>query len=228
MQFLSRRVLKGALLAENPLVLTPRPVEQVPDGGNGDGTSAEADPREAAEAVLAHAREEAERIRRQAYEEGLARGLEDAAAQIEAERARVRERAADLVRQAEAARRETLEALEGEIVELAQAIARKVVMQELSTNPELVRQVAREALALLRDRRQVLVFCHPEDARLLREKQDELTALLPAGATLRFIEDPEVERGGILADSGEGLVDARLDTRWRAALAALRGEGVGA
>jgi len=225
---LSRRVLKGALFAENPLVLAPRPVDPMPDGGDGEAAPAEMDPRELAEAILARAREEAERIRQQAYEEGLARGLREAAAQIEAERARIREHAVDLIRQAEAARRETLEAVEGEIVELAQAIAKKVVMQELSTSPELVLQVTREALALLRDRRQVLVFCHPEDARLVREKQGELAALLPPEATLRVIEDPEMERGGILADSGEGLVDARLDTRWRAALAALRGEGVGA
>lgn len=207
-------------------MLAPKPVSAVPQPAQaGDLAPEDIDPQAKAEEILAAARAEAEEIKRLAYQEGLAQGLEDAVARIEAECARIRQQAAAIIRQAEEVRRETLSALEEEVVKLAQAIAEKVVMQELAANPELVVNIAREALALLRDRRTVVLFAHPEDARLLREKQGELATILPEGATLRIIEDPEMQRGGILADSGEGLVDARLDARWRAVLEALWGEG---
>ncbi|MEW5761997.1 MAG: FliH/SctL family protein [Bacillota bacterium] len=224
MPYSSRRVLKRFVAARAPVALALKPVAP-PVEPEAEAASPEEDPREAAEKLLATARAEAGRLRQEAYEEGLARGLAEAAGRVEAELARARERAAGLIRQAEAERRATLDALEGEIIDLVRAVAEKVVLQELSVNPELVVGAAREALALLRDRQAVILFCHPEDAPLLRERQEELAALLPAGAVLRVIEDPDIGRGGVLADSGEGLVDARLDTRWRAVLDALLGEG---
>lgn len=223
----SRYVMRGVPVGRTPLVLVTRPCPPAAVPGRDSGSGPEGYPpppdpeaelaraRAEAEALLARARAEAEEIARRAREEGYARGLEEARAAMEGELAAAREKARAILQAAEDLRRETLAALDGDIRALALDIAQQAVARQLSLDPGTVEAIAREAIRLVRDREQVILFAHPEDAVLLRERAEELRALLAPQAVFRIVEDAGLTRGGCLVDTGEGLVDARMESRWQ-------------
>jgi flagellar assembly protein FliH len=113
-------------------------------------------------------------------------------------------------------------ALDGAIAQaLAQAatqLARELLRSELQTRPELVAQVATEAVAaLLPSARQISVFAHPQDLPLIHSGAAEALAARSA----RVVADANVARGGVRVESDIGSVDAGIATRWRQAAASL-------
>lgn len=115
-----------------------------------------------------------------------------------------------------------LEAMEQQLAtslaQVAVDIARQVVRTELATRPQLIEQVAHEALGLLvHSAKHIRVRVHPDDHQLLVEQgQLDLDA-----RHARLLADPSVERGGCIVESDIGLIDASIETRWRQTVAAL-------
>lgn len=97
-------------------------------------------------------------------------------------------------------------------------LARQVLRTELTQRPELVAQVAAEAVhAVMMSARHIAVQVHPQDLPLVAEGAAE--ALDARGARLQA--NPSIERGGVFVTSDVGAIDARLATRWAQAAAAL-------
>lgn len=104
------------------------------------------------------------------------------------------------------------------LADTAVALAAQVVRHELQTRPELVAQVAGEAVqAVMLSARHVTVQVHPLDLPLVAEGAEEL--LKARGARLQA--DGTLRRGDVCVDSDVGAVDARVATRWAQAVAAL-------
>lgn len=104
------------------------------------------------------------------------------------------------------------------VAEIAIALARQVVRDEVKTRPELVAAVAQQALAAVLDTAQrVTVRLHPEDHALVAQHAAE--AVSARGA--RLAVDPSMKRGDVLVDSDVGAIDASMATRWRRAVAAM-------
>ena len=97
-------------------------------------------------------------------------------------------------------------------------LARQIVRSELVTRPDLVAQVAQEALdTLLLSARHITLRVHPDDHALVAQGAAEVLATRGA----RLLADAGIARGGCLVESDIGVIDASLDTRWRRAAAAL-------
>lgn len=121
---------------------------------------------------------------------------------------------------------QVLQSLDGELRQLEQsaaaslarvaiALARQVVRSELATHPDKVVQVATEAVnAVMTGARQITVKLHPDDHALVAQGCADL--LEARGA--RLVAEPSVDRGGCLVDTEAGGVDARIATRWAAAM----------
>lgn len=207
------RILKQAPLGDqHPVQLALRQ-----PGGDGAGDREYA----GMEDLRAQAEAEAEEIRNRAYEEGKRRGYADGLAQARSEAGEIRERAREVLREAEAVRRRILTELEPEIRELAVEIAEKLVARQMALEPETIAAVAREALETVRERENVVIYAHPSHTEHLQRAAAELKKLLPAGAVLRVVGDADLEAGGVLVETEEGLVDATADFRWREILKAL-------
>ncbi len=147
------------------------------------------------------------------YREGLGKAGEDAAA--------IRARADDVLNQVEKLRREKLEGLEQEIVDLALEIAERLITVQLSLEQEVILSVASESLRLVADRHSVVLFVSPDELELVESKKDELKSILPARAQLQVVADAAIEPGGCRIDTGQGWVDATMETRREALLKAL-------
>lgn len=108
------------------------------------------------------------------------------------------------------------------VARIATQLARQVVRSELQTRPELVVQVAQDAVnATLLSARQITVYVNPEDQPLIARGAEEILAARGA----RLVGDPDVARGGCRIESDACSVDARLEARWNLAVMAL-GTGV--
>jgi len=104
------------------------------------------------------------------------------------------------------------------VAQTAARLARQVLRAELAQRPELVAQVASEAVnAVLLSARHITVQVHPQDLPLVAEGADE--ALQARGA--RLVADPALARGGVVVESDLGEIDARIEARWTQAAAAL-------
>jgi len=100
----------------------------------------------------------------------------------------------------------------------ATQLARQIVRSELVTRPELVAQVAQEALdTLLLSARHITLRVHPDDHALVVQGAAEVIAARGA----RLLGDAGMARGGCLVESDIGVIDASLDARWRRAAASL-------
>lgn len=120
------------------------------------------------------------------------------------------------------AMQQRLDALEqqlaGRVAGVSLELARQVVRSELIERPELVVEVAEEALsALLSSARQIVLRLHPEDHALVQGRLDEI--LQSRGA--RLVADASIRRGGCLVDSDIALVDATVESRWERAAGAM-------
>ena len=108
--------------------------------------------------------------------------------------------------------------LAGRVAGVSLELARQVVRSELIDRPELVVDVAEQALsALLSSARQIVLRLHPEDHALVHGQLDEL--LQSRGA--RLVADTSITRGGWLVDSDIALVDATVESRWERAAGAM-------
>ena len=104
------------------------------------------------------------------------------------------------------------------VARTALQLAQQVLRHELASNPALVADVATEAVnAVLLSARHVVVHVHPQDLPLVAEGAAE--ALEARGA--RLVADAGLQRGDVRVDSDVGHTDARVETRWAQALAAL-------
>lgn len=101
-------------------------------------------------------------------------------------------------------------------VEVATALAERVVLDRVALDPALARRALEEALKALRGDA-VLVRVHPVDEA---ECRDAIAALAP---TATVVVDREVERGGVVVEGRVGVVDARPSLRLAALVARARG-----
>jgi flagellar assembly protein FliH len=104
---------------------------------------------------------------------------------------------------------------------LAGAIARQVARRELKINAEEIVGVVRETLSLLPlTAREVRVHLNPEDAKLVRARLPEVTS----ERAWSIVEDPVLSRGGCRVSSEDSTIDAQLEQRLGAAIAAVLGD----
>ncbi len=161
-----------------------------------------------------------ERLQKQAYEEGYARGREEGRAagreEVAARAARLDALLGTLARPFE----ELDEQVEQELVRLALAIAQQLVRREVKADPGQIVAIVRDALAALPvSARGVRLHLHPEDAQLVRE----VLSLGDAQRPWQIVEDPVLARGGCRVVSESSHIDASLEARLAALAAAVLG-----
>ncbi|KUK82058.1 MAG: Flagellar biosynthesis/type III secretory pathway protein [Pelotomaculum thermopropionicum] len=180
--------------------------------------------------ITRRANSDAERIKKDAYREafdrGLREGYREGLEKAADEAGKIRAQAREVLDQAETIRRSTLEALEGEIIDLAREIAEKLLNLQLSLEPESVLGVAEEALRLVAGRTSVVLYVNPSELDLVESKKSAMLIQLPAKAELRVIADRSIQPGGCLVETERGRVDATLEKRREELFKALYGEVV--
>lgn len=168
-----------------------------------------------AERMMAAARDqivtEAEDAQRRAREAGYADGERQAQQQYAA----LLQEAEETLETARGEYRDTLAALEADMVALVLDIARKAVGREIREQPEAILAVIRSTLADITPTERVTVRVCADDYARVMEGLDALKQSLPFLCDLDIRQDASLARGACLIDTGRGTVDGSVDLRLR-------------
>jgi flagellar assembly protein FliH len=163
--------------------------------------------------VLSAAHADAERIRSQARAEGQAEGRAAGMAAVRAELEPSLHAVAGTAQALESLRDQIIAELEHDAVALALRLAEQVVAGAIDVAPERVLDVAAVALRRIRDRQHVTLVVNPADLELMSDSVIQLQSQLGGIEHLNVQSDRRVGRGGVLARTDDGEIDATLETQ---------------
>jgi flagellar assembly protein FliH len=170
-------------------------------------------PRDEPARRLAQATAQARRIREEAhakgYAQGRAAGHEDGAAEIAAALASLDE----ALRGVHELRDQVAEMVERDAIDLALALAAKVLAGALAARPELVVEVVQGALRRLSERRRVTVLVNPSDLDTVRAAIGQITAQGSGVELCDLQAEARVGAGSAIVRTAEGEVDASVHTQ---------------
>jgi flagellar assembly protein FliH len=163
--------------------------------------------------VLSAAHADAEQIRAQARAEGEAEGRAAGMAAVRAELEPSLHAVAGAAQALKALRDQIVSELEHDAVTLALRLAEQIVAGAIEVAPERVVDVAGVALRRIRDRQHVTLVVNPADLELMSGAVSQLQSQLGGIEHLNVQSDRRVGRGGVLARTDEGEIDASVDTQ---------------
>ncbi len=174
--------------------------KELRDVGGGGAGGPEGRPPEADEDVAARAYErgrvegeERGRVRAEERLKPALAALERAAAEVERLRGELRERA------------------EEDLAVLAMAVARRIVDRELREDPEIIRNLLRNALSHFPVEQELRIRINPLDLSVISGAPGE-AAPVAGGREVRWIPDESVARGGCVVEGPTRILDGRLET----------------
>ena len=129
-----------------------------------------------------------------------------------------------LLEELESLRRREARNFEKELVELVLDVARKVVGQEVTAQPDAVVHLLRDALGRIEHSGPLTIRMNPLDLDRLTGAQPQLLQGLADPGRVRFESDAGISAGGCLIVSDAGDIDARVEQRFRIVAEALREE----
>lgn len=158
----------------------------------------------------------------EARTQGYAQGYRDGLEALEAAKRQFAQQLSTQLAQTVAAFDEQTQALDSQLaetlVESAVTLARQVVRSEIAQRPELIVQVAQDAIgAVILSARHLRLRLNPNDLPLVEAGAADL--LKARGVLLQA--DAGVAAGGCVVESDLGQVDARIEARWAQAAAVL-------
>lgn len=172
--------------------------------------------REKAE-ILRRAMEEAERIKKDAYDmafkkgysEGLKKGTEDGYKNT----GEIREKAKGMLEEAHRVTREYVDSQRQEIAGLAFCIAEKIIKCQIDMNESVVFNIVKDSIDAAVVKNQVVIRINPMDYALVECRMEELSKLIGESIIINLIRDGEIGRGGCRIESESTIVDAAIDSQ---------------
>ena len=122
----------------------------------------------------------------------------------------------DALHQLNNLRKETYQEIEKEVVELALAIARQVICQEITIDKEIVVCVAREALAKVEDPGRIKIKMSPSDLQFIKETRSQLSSMIENVDHVTFEAAENIQSGGCIIETDLGEIDARIEKQLQA------------
>lgn len=154
------------------------------------------------------------------YAQGERAGMEAGAKRVEAMLRRVAQTLEELGQLRQTIAKET----ERDVVRLALALARRIVLREVSLDPTLVAAMAHVALEKLGETTPATIRLNPDDYTTVSAHRGQSWE----GARVTILPDPGVARGGCLVESEFGHVNGALDAQFEQMTRALLGDASGA
>lgn len=167
------------------------------------------DPEEAAREIIARAEDEAalilETAKREGYDAGVAQGRE----KLEMAAERLNRIAIELA----SLKPRLLAEATDETLSLTVAICERILGPLAGEAPEYVTGVVTRALGAMSERENVTVRINPSDMQILIEAKPDILAGIDGIRNLTFLDDPGVQKGGCIVETGSTEIDARLKTQ---------------
>jgi flagellar assembly protein FliH len=186
--------------------------------------AAEEEAQEKANMIIEHAQTEAKRLieqakiygetaKSEAYEEGFKIGKEEGYKAGQEVFSDHMKKAGNLIKHISDERNRVLEEVEPELAKLSLEIAKKIIGDEITTNPDVVISVVKQAMIKMRSRERVTIKVNPDDLKHAKEHRNVFAAMIEGMKEMDIVGDPRVEKGGCLIETNLGNTDARINTQ---------------
>jgi flagellar assembly protein FliH len=151
------------------------------------------------------------------YEEGYAQGREEATRachnMLNEHKRALSAAVSELVQEIDGQRRRVMSDARDEIVDLALAVAGRILKEEVESRRELVMNTVKDALKRVVDKDLVRIRVNSADLPTVKSHRDEIMSLVDGIRSLEIVEDRRVGLGGAVVETGAGRVDARIETQ---------------
>ncbi|HWR05348.1 FliH/SctL family protein [Sporomusa sp.] len=159
------------------------------------------------------AREAREEGHSQGYQAGFDEGHQAALADMQQTMQLSLEKADRIIKVAEQEAYHLMIDAERQVVEIALAVAGKVLARELEENPATILPIVKEALGKVRDQDHIVIRVNPEDYEMVLMAKRDLQLMVGREHAVNVCADHIVPGGGCVIDTALGTVDAKLDTK---------------
>ncbi len=160
-------------------------------------------------------KQKARDVEKQAYIQGFAKGemagLESGENKFKAVLNNFRQAVLDL----EKVRKEINPDAEKKAVNLALAIAKKVVCHEITTNQEVVLNVVKEAVTKVVDHGRIMIKISPFDLEFVKNSDHEFLNIFDNIKNIIFEEDETISNGGCVIETDFGDIEARIEKQFQ-------------
>ena len=160
--------------------------------------------------IIAKAEEHAAIIEQVASDKAFQKAREEVAAENAAEIDNLRNSLAQTIAKVGSIGEEMAASVEGEVVELALQVAKKVVAREVTIDREIALTLVKVSLAKLHNRVVAEVHLHPDDYAYVSEHLDQLDYR----GRIDLVEDKSISLGGSLIHTETGDIDARIESQF--------------
>jgi type III secretion protein L len=143
---------------------------------------------------------ECESIKAQAEKEGF-----DAGYNAWAEMVRIMEKEIKNVR----------EELQKSVMSVALRAAKKIVSSELETRPEVIVDIVMNTLKTVAQHKRIVLYVGKKDYEYIEKGKNKIKAIFEELETLSLREREDIEPGGCIVETESGIINARMEDRWR-------------
>ena len=163
-----------------------------------------------ANAIITRAREEEQSIRDTAYNEGFAKGEQDASQGINEKFRIMLSNSATILSSLEQEKREALEDEENSVLDFIFIIAKKIIGKELSLDKESMLSMVKTAISELSYKQDVSLFLPPETALHLNKVKQTIINEFSDLENLIIVADSALKNGDLIVESKKERLDFRL------------------
>lgn len=151
--------------------------------------------------LLEETREECEKLRQNAKDEGFEEGLSKFNQQI-----------LHLEKQIKELRIET----QRSVLPLALKAAKKIVGEELKTYPDRILDIVTQTIKPVMQAKHIRIFVCKSDKEMLETEKDKIKEKLDQVEVLTLEERDGLEPGSCIIETEAGIINATLENQWRA------------
>ena len=156
--------------------------------------------------LVSRAHEEANLIKKQAFEDGYNEGVDSAKNDL----AQFKE-ALNAFYQA---KEDAYDKLSDDILSISLEIAKKIIKTELDTNKEAIINMINEVLGeISKDEHKITLIVSKHDLNQVKDKLGEIIKINNLEAKVNVIDDDEVAEGGVIVKTTSGVVYASISSQ---------------
>ena len=166
--------------------------------------------------LVSRAKDEADNIKRTAFEEGYKAGIDKANEDIRYFREQLK---AFLT-----ANKEVFEYIAPDILEISVDIAKKIIKKEVATDPQIVMNIILDILKTVsKSEPKILIKVNPAEVQFVKDNMPNAIYELGVETKVNVVGDENLQEGGCIFETSNGIVDASIDAQTEIIKKALKG-----
>lgn len=167
--------------------------------------------RDEAENTLGETMAKVEKIEKDAFALGYQEGYTEAKTVADDEIMALKEEAKNNLMAAYQEKDIIIKSSESEIVKLATAIAKKIIHQEIKTDPDIIINIVRAAMQKVGNNAEINLLVNPENLDTIINAKDELMSLAKGVREMQIVADKSIPPTGCVIETENETLDARVE-----------------